>query len=190
VMDGHAFLRALRKDLRCAVPVVALTAGDDPEEELLAAGVDAVLRKPLDRDALFSNLAAHVPRPGAPGCWTHDRVPEGPRMDTSMVRDMVGGDEALYHEVIGAFLKDVPETTAALCEALERGDLPRIAEVAHRVRPSVRMLGMEGAQAAVDDLAALHRNARPLAYVATAVTLLVRELRAVANGLRTAIGEQ
>jgi CheY-like chemotaxis protein/HPt (histidine-containing phosphotransfer) domain-containing protein len=189
VMDGFAFTLALRNTLRSRVPVVAITAGDDAEDELLAAGMDAVLRKPLDRNALLQVLADRVQELDAPGHWQHHRVPGGPKHDLAMVRDLVGGDEALVREVIAAFLQDNPANVAALCSALQRGDMERIAGVAHRLRPSVRMLGMEGVQVVVDELVALSRAPQPLARVATAVALLVRELRHVGHLLREAGGE-
>jgi PAS domain S-box-containing protein len=190
VMDGYAFMEGLRGTLRSTVPVVALTAGDDGDAELLAAGLDAVLRKPFDRNALLNVLGEHVRALDAPGCWQHHRVPGGPRLDTSNVLDLVDGDEALMGELVAAFLKDTPENIARLRTAMLQGDMVRIAEVAHRLRPSVRMLGMEGVQDVVDELVALSRTPRPLSRVATMVVLLVRELRHVAHILRQGNAEQ
>jgi len=190
VMDGHEFTRALRKELRSNVPVVALTAGDDPEQELLAQGMNAVLRKPLDRARLMNTLAACVKEAGAPGGWTPDRSTDELRLDTSMVHDLVGGDEALFREVIEAFLKDTPQNMASLCKALAEGDMSRIAEVAHRLRPSICMLNLVDVLDKVDALVALGRHPRSAAYVATAVVSLISRLQLVSSELRRMLGEQ
>lgn len=184
VMDGYAFMDALRNTLRSKVPVVALTAGDDPDEELLAAGMDAVLRKPLERRILLEALARAVDTVAGARSWRHDRIPDGPRFDMSLVREMVGDDEELLREVLAAFVKDTPGNIATLLASLQPMDMVGIAGVAHRVRPSVRMLGMEGVQDIVDELVALPRTPQPQARVATAVALLVRELGHLAYTLQ------
>ncbi|MEX1131757.1 MAG: ATP-binding protein, partial [Flavobacteriales bacterium] len=190
LMDGHEFIRVLRHDLRTEVPVVVLTAGDDNEQELLDQGMNVVLRKPLDRTRLLNTLAGCVKQAGGPGGWAPDRSDGEVRFDTAMVHELVGGDAALFREVIAAFLKDAPQNMAGLCQALGLGDMSRIAEVAHRLRPSVRMLNMVDVLDQVDGLVAMGRHPRSPGFVATAVLALVRQLRAVCGELQRVHGEQ
>lgn len=184
VMDGYDLLEVIRNTLRSPIPVVALTAGDDPAQDLIAAGITAVLRKPLERNELLQVLADLVPTVGGATVWRLDQVPEGPRYDTAMVRDLVAGDHALFRELVHAFRKDVPENVAALVEGLEKADMSRIAATAHRLKPSIRMFGMVRVQEAVDMLSALEVQPEPLARVAIEVVLVLREMVSVAEELR------
>lgn len=64
VMDGLQALAVLRSDAQTqAIPVLALTAYamNDQIQHLLKAGFDAVLAKPVDLAALFSNMARYLP---------------------------------------------------------------------------------------------------------------------------------
>jgi CheY-like chemotaxis protein len=69
-MDGLEATRRLRQMQRNggqpAVPIVALTAhaGDADHSACLAAGMDAVLTKPLSLDALREQLRRWLPGPG------------------------------------------------------------------------------------------------------------------------------
>jgi CheY-like chemotaxis protein len=63
-MDGLTATRAIRADPELAgLPVIALTAGvlDDEREAALAAGVDAIVAKPLDVSQLAAVLSS-LPR--------------------------------------------------------------------------------------------------------------------------------
>jgi CheY-like chemotaxis protein len=59
VMDGHAAMRAMRADPRFRhIPVIALTANNDPEEpaRCLASGCTAFMTKPFRREELLAGL--------------------------------------------------------------------------------------------------------------------------------------
>jgi DNA-binding response OmpR family regulator len=64
-MDGIETLEAIRKSSRNrALPVVILTASEDPADErkLLAAGADDYLRKPVDPVQLVDRIKAVLRR--------------------------------------------------------------------------------------------------------------------------------
>ncbi|GAB1576320.1 hypothetical protein BPNSA17_11530 [Bordetella petrii] len=67
-MDGFAFTRALRAQpgANAAIPVLAYTAGaqEADVQRALAAGMNAVLIKPVSMADLQAALHAHLPRPG------------------------------------------------------------------------------------------------------------------------------
>jgi len=71
VMDGKEATRAIRAreaGLGKRVPIVALTANspDDQDPELMHAGLDAALSKPLRKEVLTARIAALCPRDAAP----------------------------------------------------------------------------------------------------------------------------
>ncbi len=75
-MDGKEATRKIREiEGDCRVPIIALTAHavDGDEENILSAGLDHYLTKPLRKDAIFNAIALNCP----PG--TRDPFPEEAR---------------------------------------------------------------------------------------------------------------
>ncbi|MDP2828870.1 MAG: response regulator transcription factor [Sulfuricellaceae bacterium] len=58
VMDGLRFMRWLRTELKCSLPVLALTGMSKPSEVQAAiqAGADAVLNKPIEPRLIIEKL--------------------------------------------------------------------------------------------------------------------------------------
>ena len=102
-MDGLEATRRLRAlPGLSALPVIALSAGDLPEERAaaLSAGMTGFLAKPLDRLALQQALRALAPSvPGAPPAPPPPPPQEAqaalPVFDLHAALDRLGGDEAL-----------------------------------------------------------------------------------------------
>lgn len=56
VVDGEAFVRALRSEYNLQVPVLVITAGRATREEALGAGADDYLQKPFDINELIARV--------------------------------------------------------------------------------------------------------------------------------------
>jgi CheY-like chemotaxis protein len=68
-LDGPGATREIRRREQgtgAHVPIIAVTAGvlDTQEEELLAAGYDAVVPKPFRAETIFALLRSHLERAG------------------------------------------------------------------------------------------------------------------------------
>lgn len=59
VMDGLRFIHTLRTELKCTLPVLALTGMSQPDDvqRALRAGANAVLSKPADPKVVLDKLA-------------------------------------------------------------------------------------------------------------------------------------
>lgn len=71
VMDGKEAtrtIRAIEDQLGKRVPIIALTAHvmKSDQDEILAAGVDTCMTKPLRKDAILEKVALHRPKDAAP----------------------------------------------------------------------------------------------------------------------------
>jgi CheY-like chemotaxis protein len=107
VMDGFEAVSELRSRQRrgARVPVVALTAYDEPEDRARCAeaGFDEVLRKPLTRAEVDRLFAAYV-RPAAFG------APSGaaPPIDLESASGNIGGDDHTVRQVLELLAVDAP----------------------------------------------------------------------------------
>ena len=172
-MDGLEATAAIRQNETATgahVPIVAMTAhamkGD--RERCLAAGCDAYVSKPIQKEELLQAVASltecAVEAPGeksargraAPG------VPRGQAestdnsscavFDRARSLAMVENDASLLGEMAALFLEDSPKMLDAVRQALELGDLPALAGTAHALKGSVGNFAAPEAVAATRDL--------------------------------------
>ena len=177
-LEATARLRAHPDPVRAATPILALTANAfrADAEKYRAAGLNDTLAKPYVEAELLAKLAALLgePLPGlgaAPEALpAPEPAPAGPQaFDLALLRETAHGSLAFINRVLTAFHANAPGTLAELRAAQSANDLGALAALAHRLRPSLQLLG---AQALQPHLAALeapgvasveaHRAARAL----------------------------
>lgn len=136
------YLRAEPEGLNAVTPVIALTAsiGVQDIEGYRAAGVDAVLSKPLQLDALQRVLANLCPPTGA---GADEPTPAADGVDRQLL--------ALHRQVFGQprlcglfeqFEEQSEAWLAQLDEALQLDDPYELGEVAHKLVGSCQTLGL------------------------------------------------
>ncbi len=177
VMDGLSATRLIRTELGLTgLPVIALTAGvsQSQQETALAAGMNAVLTKPLDLERMVLVLSRWVrPRPEAPAVATGartegahasaDAFPEIPGIDRASVAERLCGNHALFLELLEHFARDfaavVPATRRDLAAVDARTALRRM----HTLKGNAGMLGAQDLmQAAAALEGAIERGERGL----------------------------
>ncbi|MGE8065273.1 ATP-binding protein [Pseudomonas sp. NPDC089569] len=173
-MSGYELARQIRAREESASqprkPIVAYTANAQHEEveKCLAAGMDACLFKPLllcDLQQCLTGLfPVRQPTP-APGAST------GNRLDPELMR-------ALVHSLVQTSEGDLE----ALQSAIEKGDLPAIADLAHRIKGPARMIA---AQSIVDCCEALERESHAPSPRPDTFDENLRRLRVELQGLAT-----
>ncbi len=156
-MGGLEAARRIREQERfAALPIVAMTGngGEEDRAQCLAAGMDDVLVKPIDFDGLPQRLAAWL------HCHEGTITPLVEKMETDVpssclpslqpaIRDAdrdqalraLGGDEALYRQLLEHFSDEHAETPAKLRRALSRGDQAAAERLLHTLKSSAASLG-------------------------------------------------
>lgn len=132
-MDGYALARQLRLHEAEGAPrarLIALSAFADGDHALRcqAAGIDAVLLKPLQADALLQAL---------------DQPVSGRAV------------ESTAHELVAAYEEDVDRELQCLHEAIARCDAAQLRHHAHRLQGVLHMLNAGGMDARAGELWAL-----------------------------------
>jgi len=153
--EAAAAIRRLEAGKNRHTPIIAVTAGDTPEEKemSLAAGMDDYIIKPVLLDTLSGTLARWLPgavksgRQVLGGAFAETAasrvilpsfVPEGKKAE---LLQTVGADPALLSRVLAAFLRDMPEKLAALEAALKEKDAPRVRLLSHGMKSSGQFIG-------------------------------------------------
>jgi two-component system sensor histidine kinase/response regulator len=166
VMDGLTATRRIRADARlAALPVIAMTANarDEDRQSALGAGMNDFIVKPLDPARLVDVLVHHL-RPGAPrvsgdtvaGTTAADPLPipsgDPEHVDLSILSRTVSGNIEKVHRYARLHADSLPASMAELQAALDAGDLGLLADLAHRLKSSSRLVGALGTAALCEAL--------------------------------------
>ncbi len=153
-LDGFgatAEIRELEAATGGRVPIVALTAhamaGD--ETRCLEGGMDAYVSKPFRPEELF--VAVEQLAKGARVAeMPAEREPEDEVtiFDREQAMAQFGDDPSFLVEIINIFLEEAEQLVADGQAALEAGDLPALAKVAHRLKGASGQMTAEEAQQA------------------------------------------
>lgn len=184
VMDGYATARAIRAgeagEHHLEVPIVAMTAnalaGD--RAECLAAGMTDYMAKPLNPDELQTQLLRHLPTSsgfsmlslgerhsdtGAADALAEQQEMLPPLWDKDSALQNLGGDEALYSELLSAGIEDLDSNLARLQQAIAQQDLDLARISAHSIKGVAASLGaMRLSDAALDTELAARAQAAEL----------------------------
>ena len=145
--DGAALLSTLRRD-GYTVPAIAHTAARDPSlhRDLLQAGFQSVLTKPLGRAELHAAVAAVLGSPPPSPC--RPRIAEAaapglvqPVWDDEAALSALHGRRAHVDSLRGLFLDELAGSRDAVRAAFERRDAGGIEAVLHRLRASCGFVG-------------------------------------------------
>jgi CheY-like chemotaxis protein len=185
-LDGFQVVRALREREQSAgghLPIIALTARsrDEDRQRCLAAGMDDYLPKPIRAADLFATIDRVVASRGAPLPPTPDVGTPDSLLDPSILLAASGGVEGLLLEICRNFASQAPALLAALSDALQGEDVPRVQGAAHKLYGTITAFSTIAGElvSEVEDLAAIGHlaEARPLVgRLESMVAELIRQM--------------
>lgn len=142
-LEVLAHLKAMPPEGAPALPVISMSAAQDgaTEQALLQAGACAHLTKPFTVAALLEAVHALYP--------TEEPVqPESDVFCVAEALERVEGNMGLLRHMALLFLQELPEQRAALALAVTSHQEDKVALVAHALKNSSGMLGLQCMQAA------------------------------------------
>jgi len=143
-MDGFETTRRIRKDLGISsvqLPVIALTASALREQRDRAydAGMNDFVMKPFDPVHLHDRIMRMV----RAGEEMAEPTPpqEGSLTDWTFFEENYGDSPALKERIVGILREQLPGQRTSLSEAVDEDDASGVRFIAHKLLPSLRMVG-------------------------------------------------
>ncbi len=149
-LDGLEATRKIREREQVRgghIPIIAMTAhalkGD--RERCLEAGMDEYVSKPVRERNLLAAIGAVLGggpagsfRETAPVVDSAEQV-----IDWEVARKVCGGDEALLHDIVEAFLEEGPTRMAEIKQAIATENYELLNRAAHTIKGSTRYFGAQ-----------------------------------------------
>ncbi|MBU1425956.1 MAG: response regulator [Gammaproteobacteria bacterium] len=166
VMDGISATREIRKDPHYAnLPIIALTANVmvSEQNEILAAGMNDHIGKPIDPDHLVTTLAKWVhaaqttgiSQKSAPASCTvpaTETLPNLPGVKVAASVRRIGGNVALYYSLLEKFRLNQQNVVSGIRESLASNDRQTAERLAHTLKGIAGTLGAESLQSLAEQL--------------------------------------
>jgi CheY-like chemotaxis protein/HPt (histidine-containing phosphotransfer) domain-containing protein len=177
-MDGYEATVAIRAPgsavLNPDIPIIAMTAnalkGD--RERCLECGMNDYLSKPIDPKLLAEHLARHLSALSSP-------AQPPPAVDWAEFMDRVGGDEALAHELMDQFRREIAGYLERAVAAKASGEPTALARALHAMKGAAANFSAKGLHlAAVEAETALACDLD----LAPAFSVLADQVKAVLAG--------
>lgn len=160
VMDGFEATEIIRKKRRYKdLPIIALTAHaiERDREKGLAAGMNAYLTKPIDKNLLLETLSQWIAisktRSAQEELASKEALPEeigGLRVREAL--KMLGGKESLYWKMLAAFIRENQDRILQIEEALSKRDRKKAERAAHSLKSSSGSIGAQSLQTKAKEL--------------------------------------
>lgn len=149
VMDGYETTKAIRMmtpPLR-NIPIIALTANATKNdiERCISAGMNDYLPKPFTPDDLYRKLFEELKiKPQHVHAPPQNLVPSGRyTYDLKYLREVSGNNREFIREMIQTFIDTIPQILGDMLESLAVQDWERISRLAHQIKPSLTLMGLD-----------------------------------------------
>lgn len=160
-----ARIRSLDDPGKASVPILVLTAdlATTQEQTCLESGADDVLGKPFDPSDLQGAIARCLGKAEERRAAGFPSSPDrGEVFDKAVIVthcNVLGAERA--GRIVDAFHASAPVTMDAIRQALERGDVTEVSDLAHALKSAAGNLGLERLRQTADRLETTARSRKP-----------------------------
>ncbi|RLC19239.1 MAG: hybrid sensor histidine kinase/response regulator [Deltaproteobacteria bacterium] len=191
-MDGLEATKVIRDPqsgvLNPEVPVIAMTAHVMREDRDLCiqAGMNDYLSKPIRAqkilDVLEKYLFSETARKAEPEPTAKKRPPKKDIFDETMLLGGLGGDKAMFKEIMEVFLQDIPRLLKELKVASESGDTEKVGMHGHSIKGASASAGAQRLRDVAYELETAGKD-RDIARIPLLIETLEQEFKEVVSAL-------
>ncbi|UOR04726.1 PAS domain-containing protein [Hymenobacter aerilatus] len=145
-LDATRLIRQHADPLKAVLPVIALTANAmrSDHEVYHKAGINDYLLKPFEERDLFLKIAAQLGRTveAAAEMAAVRSAPTAPLYHLGQLQEAAHGSENFVRKILATFLQHTPPALEQLEAAATVSDWTTAAEIAHRLKPTLKLLAV------------------------------------------------
>lgn len=165
VMDGFEATNKIRtKGLNIKTPIIALTASTflDKKKHALSSGMQDFLSKPFFPDQIMTIIARYAKGNKNSLSANEHIVPEEKidqiELDPNYLKNMFDDDKEYAADILSIFLETIEPDLTELFKSIESLNYVSIKEIAHRIKPSFKMVGLNQLSIAMKDIEILTQD--------------------------------
>jgi PAS domain S-box-containing protein len=188
VMDGYTAASIIRRELQCEVPIVALSADaiQGEKERCLNSGMNDYLSKPYTETQLLQTLARVTGLNPTLVPVFAEAEEDKNIYNLSRLQDLSKGNNEFTARMISRFLEMVPADLDNMEAAWKRADNYAIAQIAHKLKPTLDIFQVDSLMPIATKLESLRRESLPAEEVEILFRQFKRDLRSVVERMRLA----
>ncbi len=184
VMDGFETTKAIRQwpNEKGKVPIVALTANATRKDidKCLALGMNDCLTKPFTQEDLLKVLNKYLGSKFNVVQSVNNKASNhrSDRIDFSYLEKVSGNNKDFIREIAEAFIKSIPTSIEELEKSSENENWIELARVAHKIKPSITLLGVHSLKDKIvklEEEAKLHKNPWQISVLSKEVSSELKE---------------
>lgn len=182
VMDGYETTKAIRMmdGPQRNVPIIALTANATKADvdRCIAAGMNDYLPKPFTPDDLYRKLFEELkitPKEKTP----KKSLPGNKLYNLDYLRSVSGDNEEFIREMVLTFTQTIPPVLDDMKIALEKKDWHNLARMAHQIKPSFTLMGLNSLRASILYIEENSKYGTKLGEIPAVVSEFVQQCEAV-----------
>ena len=187
-IDGIRASEIIRSlPLHAGTPIVAVTAHaiDGEREQLIKAGMNDYLAKPIDESKLSLLLARYAPLPAPPALLPH----VSPSLDWTLALRQAANKPELARDLLQMLLDFMPEVRETLEKGMATNDAAALREIIHKLHGSASYSGMPRMKQLCQQLEKNLHQASDIAALEPELLELIDEMDNVAKEARGLLDE-
>jgi signal transduction histidine kinase/DNA-binding response OmpR family regulator len=155
VLDGYHTAEKIRNDLKLDIPIIAMTAHvlTGEKEKCLSFGMNDYLSKPFSEEELYNKIKSHLSNSKHRLVQLKDKSKDSIDLKSeandhvtniAYLNEIAKGKKSFVLEMINIFLSQTPEDLLDIESAINKNDFESIQYIAHRMKTSIRFVGLSG----------------------------------------------
>ena len=142
-MDGHMATRNIRKELKSAVPIIAMTAHAmaGEREKCINSGMNDYISKPLNEENLFDLIIKYSKNKENEKNHTPLTVDQNV-INLDYIDKFSNQDKEFKREIIREFVSRVPDNIQTMEKAIHEKNYSIIHRIAHDMKTTVHFMGL------------------------------------------------
>lgn len=183
-MDGFELAEKVKKIDKKHIKLIALTAA--PTKDVMnkgkAAGYEAILGKPIEKDQLYKLLSGEK----VDIEFEEDSKISEP-IDLKLIENIFENDEQFRNEMLNAFVTTFEKELPHLAKAIEESNYTRIDDLTHKLLPSCRQIGAKNLIKQLEQLKNEAQNKASSALLSECLRNYEKEFNQVKKSIDTLI---